>query len=242
LLHVLVGTSADYDTLIAGADRVEDWIVPKRAQSGDEVLVHVTPHGIVGFGVIDTPPFPATFRGRPGYRSAVSGIRLVPVPVPAPFLADALPRWGWPRYPRSYTSVPPEFASQIFALVDGYQDGFAPDRANFQEGGASIQQVTSFERNPRARAACLRYYGTSCFICGFDFAAEFGQEFEGFIHVHHVRPLATIRASYVVNAVKDLRPLCPNCHAAAHRRQPPFTLSELKVRRKHTQSNDQHGP
>jgi 5-methylcytosine-specific restriction protein A len=28
--------------------------------------------------------------------------------------------------------------------------------------------------------------------------------------------------------VRDLIPLCPNCHAMVHRRRPPLTVEELK--------------
>ncbi len=39
---------------------------------------------------------------------------------------------------------------------------------------------------------------------------------DGFIHVHHVKPLSAIGAEYIVDPVSDLRPVCPNCHAVIH--------------------------
>lgn len=82
----------------------------------------------------------------------------------------------------------------------------------------SVQQVTvnAYERNPRARKACLAHYGSSCVVCSFDFGKVFGAFAQDFIHIHHLVPLSKIGKSYVVNPVNDLRPVCPNCHAAIH--------------------------
>jgi hypothetical protein len=49
----------------------------------------------------------------------------------------------------------------------------------------------------------------------------------GFIHVHHRKPLALIGRSYAVNPVKDLVPVCPNCHAMLHTQNPPLSVEEL---------------
>jgi len=51
----------------------------------------------------------------------------------------------------------------------------------------------------------------------------------GVIEVHHLTPLATVRGVHEVDAVRDLRPLCPNCHTMAHRREPPYTMDALKT-------------
>jgi hypothetical protein len=86
----------------------------------------------------------------------------------------------------------------------------------YREGLAQQIYVNRYERNQAARAACLRHYGTSCVICGFDFGTTFGSPGEGYIHVHHTRPLADIGEEYEVDPVADLRPVCPNCHAFIH--------------------------
>ena len=56
---------------------------------------------------------------------------------------------------------------------------------------------------------------------------DFGK---GFIHVHHLRPLHTIRKNYVVNYKNDLIPVCPNCHAMIHRipNGENMTVDEIK--------------
>lgn len=98
----------------------------------------------------------------------------------------------------------------------------------FREGVIHQISVNAYERDPKARQKCISHYGTSCFICGFNFGQTFGELGEGFIHVHHLKPLSQIRTEYEVDPVKDLRPICPNCHAMIHRKSPPFSIDEIK--------------
>jgi 5-methylcytosine-specific restriction protein A len=101
----------------------------------------------------------------------------------------------------------------------------------YPEGALCKVTVNAYERNPKARAACLAHYGRRCSACGFDFEAVFGLGTNG-IHVHHLRPLAEIRKGYEVDPIADLRPVCPNCHAVIHSRIPARSIDEVKKLRK----------
>jgi 5-methylcytosine-specific restriction protein A len=96
------------------------------------------------------------------------------------------------------------------------------------EGGVQQVTVNAYERNTKARKSCVEYYGVSCFVCGFDFSKVYGELGDGFIHVHHLRPLSEIKQQYRVDPINDLRPVCPNCHAMIHRRTPPLSIKELQ--------------
>lgn len=90
-----------------------------------------------------------------------------------------------------------------------------------------------YERDPKARAACIAAHGTVCAVCGMDFAMEYGPAFAGKIEVHHIVPLSEIGKDYVVDPVKDLVPVCPNCHTALHSKKGGvYTIEELKKMRK----------
>jgi predicted HNH restriction endonuclease len=99
----------------------------------------------------------------------------------------------------------------------------------YMEGASNQVTVNAFERNPRAREACLQHYGRSCSVCGFTFEARYGEATAGYIHVHHLVPISRIGMKYRLNPIKDLRPVCPNCHAVIHRREPPFSIEEIKL-------------
>lgn len=97
------------------------------------------------------------------------------------------------------------------------------------EGARYQVTVNAYERDPRARQLCVARHGTACTICGFSFAAAYGPVAEGFIHVHHLRPLSEVGGEYEVNPVEDLRPVCPNCHVVLHRRVPAFSIEEVRA-------------
>lgn len=100
------------------------------------------------------------------------------------------------------------------------------------EGAKRTVSVNIYERDPSARVRCIRRWGVRCVVCSFDFAAEYGEIGQGYIHVHHLRPLGEIGAEYVLDPEADLRPVCPNCHAMLHRTKPAMSIAELIARRK----------
>jgi len=98
----------------------------------------------------------------------------------------------------------------------------------FREGQRTSVLVNRYERDPKARKACLEHYGCSCAACGFVFSSFYGALGEGVIEVHHLEQLSESDDGRSVHAVHDLRPLCSNCHTMIHRRQPALTLDELR--------------
>lgn len=99
----------------------------------------------------------------------------------------------------------------------------------FVEGAARRVYVNVYERDPRARAACIAYYGYDCSVCGFNFEKAFGDIGKEFVHVHHLAPPSKIRKSYEIDPIAALRPLCANCHAMIHKRDPAYSIDELRA-------------
>ena len=108
--------------------------------------------------------------------------------------------------------------------------GEVDDGATFEEGTTVRVLVNRYERDPKARAKCIEHHGTRCAICKLDFETRYGEIGQGFIHVHHLRPLGRLKSSYRLDPVRDLVPLCPNCHAMLHRRDPPYDVEQLRRR------------
>lgn len=87
---------------------------------------------------------------------------------------------------------------------------------SFEEGKSVRIVVNRYERDRAARTACLEAHGRICVVCRVDLASVYGPIAAGVIHVHHRKPLAEIGESYTVDPVRDLVPVCPNCHAVIH--------------------------
>lgn len=98
------------------------------------------------------------------------------------------------------------------------------------EGAMRDILTNKYERNRKARARCIAHYGTACQVCGIDFGAMYGEEFAGKINVHHRKPLYEIKEDYVVDPIKDLVPVCPNCHMVLHsKKDGVYTVEEVKA-------------
>lgn len=98
------------------------------------------------------------------------------------------------------------------------------------EGAMRDILTNKYERNKKARARCIAHYGTTCMACGIDFGALYGGEFSGKIEVHHRKPLHEIKEDYVVDPIKDLVPVCPNCHMVIHsKKDGVFTIEEVRA-------------
>jgi predicted HNH restriction endonuclease len=106
--------------------------------------------------------------------------------------------------------------------------GEMPGGTKLFEGAIHPVAVNAFERNPEARRLCLAHYGTSCLACGINLKATYELDQE-FIHVHHIVPLAEVGEKYEIDPVKDLRPVCPNCHSVIHMLTPPYSVEEVKA-------------
>jgi hypothetical protein len=89
------------------------------------------------------------------------------------------------------------------------------------EGSRRQVTVNAYERNAEARKLCIDHFGAVCIVCDLDFESEFTDVARGLIHVHHKKQLSEIGARYHVDPIRDLVPVCPNCHAVMHLRTPP---------------------
>ena len=144
---------------------------------------------------------------------------------------------GWARIPartaeeitRSLITVAsPVLALALNGLLEQDEGMELPTFETLPEGALTTVRVNRYERNPINRLRCLSHYGTACWVCGLDFGERYGPAAVGFIEVHHRIPVSAMGAGYLVDPIRDLVPLCSNCHSAAHRRNPPYQPSEIR--------------
>lgn len=97
------------------------------------------------------------------------------------------------------------------------------------EGGRKVVISKVAERDLALRSDAIKIHGTTCFGCGFNFEKAYGSIGDGFIEIHHITPLSTYNKSKIVDASRDLMPLCSNCHRMVHRKKNyVLSLEELK--------------
>jgi 5-methylcytosine-specific restriction protein A len=98
-----------------------------------------------------------------------------------------------------------------------------------EEGNRTTAFVNKYERNKKNRERCIKKYKAICAVCGFDFSLTYGEIGNGYIHVHHMTPLHTLKGkARKVDPIRDMRPVCPNCHEMLHRSDPPYTIENLQ--------------
>lgn len=121
-------------------------------------------------------------------------------------------------YPKEQTSVSiTRFVEEMLPEYEGHLlSWYQENESIFKEGTVTHVELDKYERNPKARAVCLAAHGSSCLICGFDFGKVYGPELEGRIEVHHIVPISSFEGEHEVDPIKDLIPVCPNCHLALH--------------------------
>jgi len=123
-------------------------------------------------------------------------------------------------------------------LSRNYPDELAAS-GTFPEGATKTVFINQYERNQQACAACIAHYGHKCAVCGLDFGVVYGAGAAGLIHVHHLRSLASIGKEYKVDPVRDLRPVCPNCHAVIHRGDPMHSIEDVRKMLAESKNTDQ---
>lgn len=107
-----------------------------------------------------------------------------------------------------------------------YPEEILPD-IDIHEGAIDVVKLNRYERSHIARELCIKHYGAKCAACDFEFKKFYGLG-EKYIHVHHLIPIHKIKHDYKIDPIKDLIPICPNCHAMLHMKDPPYDIAELK--------------
>lgn len=105
------------------------------------------------------------------------------------------------------------------------------------EGKKKIITTQVYERSKLLRDKAIEQYSQHgriiCAACGFDFYMQYGDIGKGYIEIHHQKPIfqyeGTDFSKFIKDALKNVIPLCSNCHRIVHRKKDkPLTIQELK--------------
>lgn len=105
------------------------------------------------------------------------------------------------------------------------------------EGVKKYAEVAVYERSKKLRDFAIENFTKdgkiSCECCTFNFEDFYGAEIgKGFIEIHHTKPIFTYDDEDIKNtleqAVKNLAPVCSNCHRMIHRNwSKPLEIQQL---------------
>ena len=94
------------------------------------------------------------------------------------------------------------------------------------EGETKTVVTKAYERSRKLRNAAIEHYTRNgiitCDCCGFEFKSFYGEVYgTSCIEIHHLKPIFQYASMSVVQtideALKNLLPVCPNCHRVIHR-------------------------
>ncbi len=94
-------------------------------------------------------------------------------------------------------------------------------------------------RSEKLRKAAIDYYKDAnghlrCQVCGFDFEETYGELGKEYIQIHHEHPVCQYDdegvTEFIKDAIKNVKPLCANCHCMIHRyKKNQLTIEQLKI-------------
>jgi len=94
------------------------------------------------------------------------------------------------------------------------------------EGIEKVIITKTYERSKKLRDTAIEYYTHNgiikCDCCGFEFKNYYGEQYgKTCIEIHHLRPIfqytSTSITQTIEDALKNLIPVCPNCHRVIHK-------------------------
>ena len=197
--------------------------------------------GLVAQGITTSEPYSDRHWSDPKRTSMYVDIKLTSMldlndTIPVTLLEERLPFVPWRVIRQSGLNIKEDYQEALRELwnnFSGEEEIAEPGELKpreYIEGGFRNIKVNRYERDPQARRDCLAHFGKICRTCGIDLELIYGKELGATaIHVHHIKPMASRRKTpYKINPIKDLIPLCPNCHNIIHKADPVLSPDQLK--------------
>lgn len=131
-----------------------------------------------------------------------------------------------------------ELSSKVFTSKKTKKVLIYDEDDTITEGKVSTKTAIVKERSQKLRRAAIEHYTVDgkivCSVCGFDFKKIYGELGEGYIQMHHENPIYQYSddgfETYISEAVKNMKPLCANCHCMVHRNKGRLiSITELKA-------------
>ena len=212
------------------------WSGTSRFDVGDRVLFYFTKPtaAIVAIGHVATMPEIET-NGRRRYFFDFDPVWLLDQPVSlsrATMTTRVLSEW-WASYPCQSTreldneDVLEELLDRAVRLNPWLQNHMQSNaeakksrsrkaKPLFSEGGTHEITCEIKHRDPALKRHAIAKYGYGCMICDFSFMEMYGDAGEGYIELHHLKPISKQKGKHTVT-VEEVIVACANCHRVLHK-------------------------
>ena len=103
---------------------------------------------------------------------------------------------------RRLAALPSHVERRCVPAAENYPETL-PTRREYFEGAVQQVLVNAYERDSKAREACLKRHWLPLRGVRHSFEERYGEIGSDFIHVHHTKPLATCRREYCIDPERD---------------------------------------
>jgi predicted HNH restriction endonuclease len=114
-----------------------------------------------------------------------------------------------------------------------------------KEGKSILKTSKVYNRSSKLRNIAIEHFTKDnkiiCEACCFDFEKFYGEHGKGFIEIHHQKPIFQFEEEETIQtietALKNLMPVCSNCHRMIHRKKEyPLEIETIKQKINHSLS------
>lgn len=108
------------------------------------------------------------------------------------------------------------------------------DERTVTEGELRTRTQEYRTRSRDLRRTAIEHYSKNgritCKSCQFEFASAYPGLGDGYIQIHHLKPVSYMRGEELdmTDALDNVCPLCANCHQMVHRDTPPMSIDDLQ--------------
>jgi len=142
-----------------------------------------------------------------------------------------------------------DLVADLNVVLDAYSSLFADETEPLDEDDAELmaskyktieeKKIYCLHRNIERRSSAKKVkkiHGLKCECCGLNFEDQYGEIGKGFIEVHHLIPLSSLKLGECrkYDLDKDFAVLCSNCHRMIHRQSDPSDIDALRKQLKVT--------
>jgi hypothetical protein len=205
------------------------WVVPKRAQVGDVVVIFVMGIGFFATARVTSIPEPDDdWKNR--YTAGIDSVRLIDPPISIGSIQAEVPQLKWANYPRSITTPSPKVGTRIAALIKHRRKVGLPRLDEKSLAVASLEELRrvailgsktkvpgkTSQALTRSRSTAIKRYvlARADGVCeGCRLPAPFVRlDGSHYLEPHHTTRLSDDGPDHPAKVIA----LCPNCHRRAH--------------------------